>query len=120
MECGLARRERPRKPTAGPEHPGCELRRHPGNRMAFCFGMEGPFETRGFTFLRTSCQLSVPGSQLNSLFAETSQSEQSAVVGVRPGMTAVDADVILEAVGGGEDGSGQDADVFRQGRAIES
>jgi hypothetical protein len=55
---------------------------------------------------------------LNGFFAETAQGQQSAVVSFRPGMTAVDADVILEAVAGGENSSRQDTDVLRQSGAI--
>src|ERR1700690_2416381 len=60
------------------------------------------------------------GKQSTRLVAETAQSEQSAIVGFRPSMTTIDADVMLEPVGGGENGARQDADVFRQGCAIQS
>ena len=60
-----------------------------------------------------------PGKWLDGFFAETAQGEQGAIVSFRPGMTAVDADVILEPVGGGENSSRQDTDVLRQSGAIE-
>jgi hypothetical protein len=60
-----------------------------------------------------------PGKWLDGFFAETAQGEQGVIVSFRPRMTAVDADVILEPVGGGEDSSRQDTDVLRQSGAIE-
>ena len=55
---------------------------------------------------------------LDGFLAETAQGQQSAIVHVRPSMTAVDTDVILEPVGGGENGAREDTDILRQGNAI--